>query len=159
MLQGRWRVPMLFALAFAPALGCGPAYRLGEVEGVVTLNGKPLPHLRVQFMPDPEKGTQGPFSTSTTDDNGRYRLICADSRPGAVVGWNRVVVTDMTVRLFRTPRHGSPQDDGKDAAPKGKIVQSRVADRYTTSQPSNPLNVEVRPEKQELEIDLTKGTV
>lgn len=159
MMWGRWKTRTLLLLTLAPALGCGSSYRLGEVEGTVTLNGKPLPHLRVQFMPDPERGTQGPISSSTTDENGRFRMICMDQHPGAVVGWNRIVVNDMGVRLFRTPRHGSPGDDGKETVPKGKPAASRVPDRFTTSKPTNPLSVDVRPEKQELEIDLTKGTI
>jgi hypothetical protein len=125
-----------------------------EVEGVVNLGGKPQPHLRVQFMPDPEKGTQGPISSGATDENGRFKLVCADKRPGAVVGWHRVVITDMGARLFKTPRHG--QKDGDDEkVQKQKAQPPRVADRYTTAA-QTPLSFEIKGEKKDMEIDLTR---
>jgi hypothetical protein len=131
-------------------MGCGSGYRVGEVEGVVKAGGKPVPHLRVQFMPDPEKGTKGPISTGTTDEEGCFSLVCADKRPGAVVGWHRVVITDLGVRTFKTVK----DDDGK-AGPKGKPQAAHVPDKYT-SVAQTPLNVEVKPEKQEMTFDLSR---
>jgi hypothetical protein len=130
--------------------GCGSGYRVAEVEGVVKSAGKPVPHLRIQFMPDPEKGTNGPTSSGTTDEEGRFTLVCADKRAGAVVGWHRVVITDLGVRTFKTVK----DDDGK-AAAKGKPQANRVPDKYT-SVAQTPLHVEVKSEKQEMAFDLTR---
>jgi hypothetical protein len=131
--------------------GCSSRLPVGEVEGVVKLGDKPLPNVRVQFMPDPEKGTKGPISAATTDEQGRFKLVCADERAGAVVGHHRVVVTDLSARLYKTPAHG---DDDK-TAPKQKTQQPRVPDKYTTVT-QTPLLVEVKAGKQEVTLDLTR---
>jgi hypothetical protein len=141
-------------LALGTAAGCKSQPPVVEVEGVVQLAGKPLPQVRVQFMPDPEKGTVGPISVGTTDEQGRFKLVCADQRPGAVVGWHRVVITDMRTRLPRTARHGRRDDDEKQPNPKPTSLSSRVPDRYTTSG-HTPLSVEVKPPKQEVTLDLS----
>jgi len=87
--------------AFTVFLGCallagcsrGPA--LAEVKGRVTMKGKPLGNVRVDFQPDPDKGTTGPGSTGTTDADGNFTLKYADGRPGAVVGHHRVILSDL----------------------------------------------------------------
>lgn len=84
--------------------GCGQKPELGSVEGVVTLDGKPLARAAVAFFPDPAKGQNGPVSVAVTDDAGNYTLEYtvmndqdpAQSRkhPGAVLGWHKVVIDD-----------------------------------------------------------------
>jgi len=123
------------------------------VAGVVKLDGKPLPQVRIQFMPDPQKGTAGPISTGTTDEQGRFELVCADERPGAVVGWHRVVITDMRVRLHRPPRSGRRDDEETEGTQRPR--RSRVPEKYTTSA-HTPLSVEVKAEKQEMPFDLSR---
>jgi len=148
--------PALFALvALGTATGCGSRLQVAEVEGVVRLGGKPLPQVRIQFMPDPEKKTVGPISSGTTDEQGHFKLVCADQRLGAVVGWHRVVITDMKVNLFKTPRQGRRDDDDTKGIQKQKPQPPRVPDKYTMSG-QTPLIIEVKPEKQEMAFDLTR---
>lgn len=72
-------------------MGCGGGLQFAEVEGTVTLNGKPLEKVRVEFHPD----GPGPRSAAVTDENGKYVLQTDDgSRPGAAVGTYRVVLRD-----------------------------------------------------------------
>jgi hypothetical protein len=73
--------------------GCG-SRRLAyaEVEGKVTLGGKPLPGVKVTFYPDSEEAEQLPYSTGTTDPSGAYVLTLKDGKQGALVGKNKVVV-------------------------------------------------------------------
>jgi hypothetical protein len=140
--------------------GCGGGpVPVAEVEGIVKMGGKPLSNVRVQFMPDPNKGTAGPISAAATDEQGHFKLTCADQRSGAVVGFHRVVITDMNVNLLRTPRHGRRDDDEKPVIVKKKDQPAprKIAEKYTSV--SSPLEVEVKRDKQEVEIDLTKGTV
>lgn len=163
--MGSWncRAPALFAgVIFWTVTGCGaPRVPVAPVEGVVTMGGKPLGHVRVQFMPDANKKTIGPASGGATDDQGHFKLTCADGRIGAVVGWHKVVINDMSVRLPRTPRHGAPVDDkGKtgnadDAVQKQAYQGPRVPDRYTTSG-GTPLSIEVKAEKQEITLELKR---
>src|SRR5689334_22974691 len=68
---------------------------LVEVQGVVLLNGQPLPQAQVEFVPDLEDFGAQLNSTGVTDDQGRFTLTCMlKNEPGAVVGKHRVLVTD-----------------------------------------------------------------
>jgi len=62
------------------AVGCGHHRDLppvAQVEGVVTLDGKPVPRGMVQFVPDESKGTKGPPAVGVIDENGHYELTTA----------------------------------------------------------------------------------
>jgi hypothetical protein len=158
-----WTTATLFALiALGAAAGCGASsVPVAPVAGVVTLGGKPLGHVRVQFLPDANQKTVGPASGGATDDQGRFKLTCADGRTGAVVGWHKVVINDMRVRLPRTPRHGAGTDDNVKTGNADDVVQKqvyqgpRVPDQYTTSG-RTPLSIEVKPEKQEIPVELKR---
>lgn len=80
--------PKLALILFFPALslvaaGCsrGDRPELGEVRGTVTLDGKPLAGVNVQFFPD-----TGRPATGTTGSDGRYELSYSHGVSGAKVG-------------------------------------------------------------------------
>jgi hypothetical protein len=125
----------LLTLSLLTALGCGSGPKLTEVEGTVTLNGKPLSNAEVQFLPDPGKGTVGPRSTGITDEQGRFHLVCDNQRKGAVVGHHRVLVVDQ--KQWEGLRPGRA-DANKPLKP------SRLPARYTDVT-STPFKVEVKP--------------
>jgi len=79
-------------LLAASAPGCSGKRRevppLGEVTGVVSLDGGPLPRAAVAFVPY----ERGNGSYGTTDEAGRYTLQYAVHHPGAVVGRHRVEI-------------------------------------------------------------------
>jgi hypothetical protein len=142
------KVPTLVALVvLGTATGCSSRIAVAEVDGALKIGAKPLSRVRVMFMPDPEKGTLGPISSAVTDDQGHFQLVCADQRLGAVVGWHRVVITDLNVRLFKAGGGGQDDDDTKGLL-KQKVQPSRVLDKYTTAA-QTPLIVEVKADKQE----------
>jgi hypothetical protein len=73
--------------------GCsGPKREFAEVEGKVTLNGKPLAGAIVRFYPVSEDTKQLPFATGRTDAMGVYQLSSQVDKPGALVGSHRAVV-------------------------------------------------------------------
>src|SRR5262245_22615782 len=84
---------------------CSSRPPFAEVSGVVLLDGKPMPDAIVQFLPDPDKNTEGPTSSGKTDEEGRFHLMSEDKygRDGAVVGFHRVVVWD--ARTVAPPRN------------------------------------------------------
>jgi hypothetical protein len=84
----------LLSLLGLTAIGCGSPSPVAEVSGIVLLDGKPMPDALVEFCPDPEKGTHGPVSAATTDEEGRFHLVSHDQRDGAVVGSHRVLIQD-----------------------------------------------------------------
>jgi hypothetical protein len=132
------------ALAFLLLAGCAQKTPLGEVQGTVRLDDRPLEGVLVVFLPDSAKGTEGPRSTAATDADGQYRLRCEDLRDGAVIGWHRVVVEDMAV-------YDEPRDE--DTMP-ARPVRSRVPHVYTNPADS-PLAAEVKPGEQTIDLHLT----
>ena len=95
MLTSSFRTlsPRFLSAAFLlllSAQGCGGGKDLGlvSVEGVVTLNGTPLPDASVIFRP-----TKGRPSIGITDTNGRYRLEYIEGREGAIPGAHKVAIS------------------------------------------------------------------
>jgi hypothetical protein len=89
-----WFVLLLMSLLHA---GCGGGLKLAPVEGRVLVNGKPVNHILVTFVPDTTRNTLAPNSSGITDDDGYYQLICDDGghRPGAVIGAHRITLIDL----------------------------------------------------------------
>jgi hypothetical protein len=140
---GRGRV-LLFALLPLAALACGSKPQLAPVSGVVKLDGVPLPDAVVEFLPDPDKGTAGPRSAATTDEQGRFRLTCDDGREGAVVGFHRVLIRD--ARAFPPPR---ARPGAVTATPA-----SRVPERYGKVT-DTPLSLEVKADSPTVTLEVT----
>jgi len=140
---GRCRA-LLFALLPLAAFACGSNPQVAPVSGVVKLDGVPLPDAVVEFLPDPDRGTTGPRSTATTDEQGRFRLTCDDGREGAVVGFHRVLVQD--ARAFPPPR-------GR-AGAATMTPASRIPERYGKVT-GTPLSVEVKADPQTVTLEVT----
>ncbi|HEY7423363.1 MAG TPA: hypothetical protein VH682_03900 [Gemmataceae bacterium] len=92
----RLLVGSLLALVL-PVGGCGNQ-EYAEVEGMITLDGQPLPKVKVAFLPDPERGSLGPCAVAYTDEHGHYRLTSEKGQVGVIVGQHRVCIHDLTVR-------------------------------------------------------------
>jgi hypothetical protein len=128
--------------AFLLALsGCssGPKLEYAEVEGTVTLGGKPLSGVEVTFYPDYEGGKQLPYATGKTDSSGKYTLNLQSGKPGALVGKNRVVVN------WPLPER---RDDQKRPPPPGPMIPVL----YTVAG-DTPLRMEVKSGDRQI-IDL-----
>lgn len=131
---------LLLVLALAAALGgCKKSPETAEVDGLLLIKGQPGHKMRITFVPDGDKGTQGPQSTAETDDQGRFTLQIMDESgsggPGAVIGWHRVMLTDMQLAASET----------------GQGVPIRLEPDYSLPG-STPLEQEVKPGKQTIEI-------
>lgn len=70
--------------------GCGSHPATGQVSGVVTYDGEPLPYADIRFIPDP-LGPRG--AIAKTDQAGRYRLMYSVDRAGVIPGNYRVVIS------------------------------------------------------------------
>src|SRR5262249_55882979 len=111
--------------------GCSsPQPEFGEVQGQVTLNGKPLAGLIVTFYPDTERDGV-PYAQGTTDATGTYTLTARTGQAGAVVGKHRVVVN--------WPRQERPAPGEKPPPPPGPAIPLK----YTVAT-ETPLIVEVK---------------
>lgn len=132
-----------FCVALLVTFGCGGAtYEVAEVDGVLLINGEPGYKINIQFIPDVDRGTKGPISIADTDSNGRFTLQLMEGagssvRHGAVIGWHRIVLTDLQLAESET----------------GKGVPIRLKQEYTLPG-STTLTQEVKPGKQTIEINV-----
>lgn len=150
---------ILLGLAcLSAAAGCSRGPRFADVEGRITLNGRPLPDMEVLFLPDPKEGTLGPPSSGYTDEKGHYQLATNKGQRGAVVGTHRVCVRDLTT--LPTPplldAEGNRDRAGsKGAKPPSKV--SRVPAPYTSSHETPLRAIEVKPGGQTLDFEVGSG--
>ena len=140
----------LVLLILAVAVGCTrrPDPVLAPVTGIVSLDGMPLEHVLVRFLPA-ERGISADWiSEATTDEKGRYELT-SPRGPGAVVGRHRVTVSE----------GGVPDeirdDQGKVAAWLGKLKGRPVPQRYGTTATS-PLEIDVEAGGSEKTLELKR---
>ncbi|WP_237225989.1 hypothetical protein [Rubinisphaera sp. JC750] len=71
--------------------GCGSSGDtpdLGQVSGIIKVDGNPTPNVAVRFAPV----DGGRPSTGTTDDTGRYELVYSTKLMGAKVGTHNVSI-------------------------------------------------------------------
>jgi hypothetical protein len=121
-------------------LGCSSKYKVAEVDGTLTIHGKPGNKIHIQFVPMGPPGVKLPASNADTDDQGKFMLEMWEGntvRQGAVVGTNRVVLSDTQFA---------------DAGP-GSGVPFRLKQEYTLPA-STPLAQEVAEGKQTIEIKI-----
>ena len=134
---------------------------LVPVSGKVTLDGKPLPHKLVQFVPLP--GTPGVGGARNTDANGAYTILAI--RPGSLsdeegipAGDYKVVITEPQI-LIETPL---PEADSEGnpapaiASPEDfqkRRHRSGIPRKYT-SQETTDLRATVPPEGGIFDFDL-----
>jgi hypothetical protein len=145
----------LILFGISTLVGCSKGPTIAEVEGTLKLDGKPVPNVRIMFMPDPQKGTVGAISCGFSDEQGHFTLTYEDERPGAVVGWHKVVLLNGSINLYRTPRNGRRDDDDPvlKIKPKAK-TGPKVPEKYATAA-KTPMEMEVKPTKNALELLLT----
>jgi len=65
---------------------------VGQVGGIVTLDGQPLTKGQVQFVPDSSKGTKGRMAVGLIGNDGRFSLTAFKPGDGALVGFHKVVI-------------------------------------------------------------------
>ncbi len=85
------------AIAIAALLQAGCSSQPPAIipaEGTVLLNGQPLPHAQVDFVPMIQGFGAEYIATATTDEKGRFKLTCNGGVPGACACENRVTVIE-----------------------------------------------------------------
>jgi hypothetical protein len=118
------RLRFCVGLVLVVLFGCSSkSYKVAQVSGRVTLDGKPLPKASVTFAPMASKENQnpGPTSHGLTDADGRFTLIFDTSTTGSVVGKCRVYITTLQT---------DPAADERDAGGPVKRVRDKVPEKY-----------------------------
>src|SRR5262245_59804194 len=88
MRRSRFAAQVLVVTAFAAACSRG-GRPVGQVTGVVTFGGKPVPPGTVMFVPV----ESGPPAYRDIGPDGRYQLSTYTPGDGAVVGTHKVMIT------------------------------------------------------------------
>jgi len=150
---------ILLTSGLLPLAGCSRGPEFAEVEGTVTLDGKPLDNVEVVFLPDAEKGNHGASSSAYTAATGHYRLHCEKAdKNGAVLGLHRVCVNDITAVAAPADQLAILQAaaEGKPTLPQLplKSKPSRVPLAYSDASQTPLRNVEVKLGPQTLEFDV-----
>jgi hypothetical protein len=129
---------ILFAASCVAALvGCSKqSFEVGEVDGVVLIQGKPAANIFVQFIPEVSGEDSPPPSNGRTDDQGHFTLQIIEangsSQPGAAVGGHRIILRDL-------------------AAAESRSAPRRLPSQYNLAT-ATPLTQEVKPGTQTVEI-------
>ncbi len=113
----------LIALACVAMIGCGGRPKLAEVEGQVLIDGEPVEGIEIKYIPDPESGNEGRFSTGKTNAEGKFTLVYddEDKLPGASIGQCRILVRDLL-----------PAYTSRDAEPQPSRIALKYSEANTT---------------------------
>jgi len=84
-----FRLPYFVVLLLAFVCGCG-GVQTEPVSGIVTMDGKPLPRVKVIFAPA-EGGRRN--SVGKTDETGAYSLVYTVRDNGAIAGKYKVLIS------------------------------------------------------------------
>ncbi len=127
-MQSSLRIAALLSAAVLVGCGGGDELDVGGVEGVVTLDGKPLPNAVVTFTPK----AGGPSGVGKTDAEGKYQLLTVNEN-GAVIGEHFVSIVCVpeaqAVESYRSddPRYAEAMAKKSDYKPK---PVTKVPERY-----------------------------
>jgi len=146
-------VMLIGLIALAPLSGCGRGTpTIVPVQGTVLLDGKPLPKVSIQFVP--QRSDLGPEFTSTavTDDNGAFTLTCSyKDLPGAVVGQHTVVISESGLpKELRNTR-----DYREIEKYQANLVNRPIPPRYGSTTQS-PLKIEIKEGQEPVKLELTR---
>lgn len=128
-------------IALAAIIGCGSGDRpaLGQVEGVVRLNGQPLTAGKVRFLPASGRGAIG-----TIQSDGAFTLGTYGEDDGALIGLHQVAII-----AYQPGKVGRP-----DPSVRGSTLKPLVPERYLATGTSG-LTFEVKAGDNHPEFNLT----
>ncbi len=129
----------LLVVVLLLSCGCGQGPKIVTVTGMVTRQGKPVPHVVLTFVPE-----HGRPSWGETDEQGRFNLHYDRHQEGAVVGKHTVSVQFKP----RDPGEEEAFQTGKKRKPK---ELQAILQKYGKPDTS-PLVVEITKNGQQLDL-------
>jgi len=111
--------------------GCGGYSNVGQVTGVITVEGEPLEGANIAFYP-----TDGRASQGVSDASGRYELNYIRKQKGAVIG-EHIVTISTRVEAEIDYRGDTVAQDGEQSTPtitagKAETLPKKYVDRRTS---------------------------
>lgn len=143
-----FRLSLLFAVL---TIGCGkePPPAILPAQGVVLLNGAPLPNALVRLIPKIGYGAEY-IATGVSDEQGKFVLKC-NGMPGACATENIVVISEADI---------PPQYQGENRQRELAVYLASLKNRPIPSTYANlvstPLQVTVSKEQPELKFELKR---
>lgn len=127
----------LACLALIALAGCGTGAPAGPelipVSGAVTLDGTPLAHALVTFIPD--GATLGAGGSGMTDAEGKYRLVYGRGGQGVAAGQYRVTISK---RIMPDGSDVSADDDTPPImSPAQETLAAKCGDQTSTTLTAN----------------------
>lgn len=125
------------------ATGCGGADgpELAEVSGLVTLEGKPAPGVKLVFKPQGVEG--GSPSYGTSDSNGRYELMFTKNKYGAMPGEHIVEVSSDKFSQEEIAEMKAQGDEIVESVEIPKKYKAPDAIKKTVEPGDNEINIEL----------------
>ena len=115
---------IILALSLMVIVGCNSSEpELVPVTGTVLLDGKPLPHAEVRYIPILKNSRPETNAIGITDENGSFTMT-TNGQPGAVVAEMRVTVTE-----------GPLPEGSREPTPEAK----RLLDQHNRSLKNRPI--------------------
>lgn len=137
---------LTIGIAAVLAAGCGQQKaEVVPVEGTLTINGKPMGNVLIQFQPRKWPENIPVLSASAvTDDAGKFVLKAGDGRLGAPPGEHKVTLADNNLAT-----EGEP--DTKSGKPP---LENRVPPECQTTT-KTPLTITVEAGKKQYDVTYT----
>jgi len=119
-------------------IGCvdGGSSDIGLVEGVVTVDGKPIDRATVTFYP-----AGGRSSGGYTDDKGHYSLTYTRSQKGALIGDHKVTIS---TGLEKDYLDGAKTDERAESMPKKYLDKNKTDLTATVEGGKNNIDFELK---------------
>ncbi|MEX0791508.1 MAG: Ig-like domain-containing protein [Pirellulaceae bacterium] len=143
---GRLGVTLSVILLSLPGCG-GPTDQpeLGQVNGTITLDGKPLSGIAVVFQPDNGRPAHG-----QTDAEGKYELTYIRQTRGTKIGHNRVEIAPSEGE--DDPAEDETDPDSLEVKRPVKSGKPGIPARYNTK---SELEVDVKPGENTFDFELS----
>jgi hypothetical protein len=148
-MRTRLVAPLILMALTALAGGCArvpPPFT--DAEGVLLIDGKPLPNAEVEFYPEVDGFGGDLNSTATTDDDGRFKLTGVKGQSGAVVAKHRVVVRD-------PPMPAELRGQNLEGQFTARLKNRPIPEKYRSAA-STPARVEVKAGQTDYKVELTR---
>jgi hypothetical protein len=142
------RAIVFLLLAVLPGCGSSPP-DIVPVEGVVLLDGAPLPKAKVRFYPQFDNGAAF-IAHGATDDNGRFILFCR-GRPGACAVESAVTVTEDDIPERLAPESARDELQLYRDSLKNRPIPPQYRDASGT-----PIRITVSSDQSEYKIELKR---
>ena len=126
------------------SVGCGGDSNVGQVQGIISLDGEPLKRALVCFYP-----TDGRASVGQTDEEGHYELQYIKNVKGAVVGPHKVTISTY-INKDDDPATSEFGGKGREETMPPKYLDRRKTELSTTIESgSNTVNFDLTSEASE----------